>query len=167
MRGISALLLVLLLTGCDESMDRQNRLRTYSSAAGMPNWPSVGEALPLVKGTVSQDDLERARRLREPPPMSLALMQEGRIRYDAYCAACHGLTGAGDGIIVARGFPQPAPFNDPRLMQASAPHLVDVIGKGFGRMFSFSDRVEPTDRWAIVAYIRALQLADSGKTGSP
>jgi len=52
-------------------------------------------------------------------------------------------------------------------MQASARHLVDVIGKGFGRMFSFSDRVEPIDRWAIVAYIRALQLADGSKTRSP
>ena len=90
MRGINALLLVLLLAGCDESMDRQNRLKTYGSASGMPNWPSVGEALPLVKGTVSQDDLERARRLREPPPVSLALLQEGRIRYDAYCAPATG-----------------------------------------------------------------------------
>jgi mono/diheme cytochrome c family protein len=167
MRGIIALLLVLLLAGCDESMDRQNRFKTYGSAAGVPNWPSVGEALPLVKGTVSQGDLQRDREISEPPPVSLALLQDGRTRYDAYCAPCHGLTGAGNGIIVERGFPKPAPLDDPDLMQASAHHLVDVIGQGYGRMFSFSDRVEPKDRWAIVAYIRALQLADSGKAQAP
>jgi hypothetical protein len=70
MRGIIALLLVLLFAGCDESMDRQNRFKTYGSAAGMPNWPSVGEALPLVKGTVSQGNLQRAREISEPPPVS-------------------------------------------------------------------------------------------------
>lgn len=167
MKGIITVLLVLLLAGCDESMDRQNRFKTYGSAAGVPNWPSVGEALPLVKGTVSQGDLQRAGEIRDPPPVSLALLQDGRTRYDAYCAPCHGLTGAGDGIIVERGFPKPAPLDDRDLMQASAQHLVDVIGRGYDRMFSFSDRVEPTDRWAIVAYIRALQLAGSAKAGAP
>jgi mono/diheme cytochrome c family protein len=155
------LLPVLLLVGCDESMDRQNRLKTYGSAANSPNWPAAGEALPRPAGAVAQTDLARERAIAEPPAVSLALLQEGRLRYDAYCAACHGLTGAGDGIVVARGFPKPAPFDDKRLMQASASHLVDVIGQGYGRMYSFSDRVEPQQRWAIVAYMRALQLADN------
>jgi mono/diheme cytochrome c family protein len=99
--------------------------------------------------------------------VSLILLQEGRVRYDAVCAACHGLTGAGDGVVVARGFSKPPALDDSRLMRASARHLVDVIGEGYGRMFSFADRVEPHDRWAIVAYIRALQLADAGKGRSP
>jgi mono/diheme cytochrome c family protein len=167
MRVLAALLVVLLVAGCDESMDRQNRLKTYGDAKGLSNWPAVGEALPLVDGTVAQGDLERARATAEPPPVSLTLLQRGRERYNAYCAACHGLSGAGDGIVVARGFPKPAPFDEPRLMQAPARHLIEVIGRGYGTMFSFADRVDPQDRWAIVAYMRALQLADASKQAPP
>lgn len=164
MRKFCALLLLFALAGCDESMDKQNRLKTYGAAPGISSWPSQGEALPLVKGTVPQGSLERERQTSEPPQMRLGLLLRGRQRYDIYCAACHGLTGAGDGIVVARGFPKPKPFNDPTMMQASAKHLVDVIGQGYGVMYSFSDRVDPKDRWAIAAYIRVLQLADKGGT---
>ena len=167
MNRLALILILLALAGCDESMDHQNRFRTYGSAEGMPGWPSEGEALPLVPGTVAQSDRQRLQEIAEPPAVSLALLQEGRERYDIYCAACHGLTGAGDGIIVARGFPKPESFDHPRIMQASARHLVDVIGQGYRRMFSFADRVEPRQRWAIAAYIRALQMADGGKRGSP
>src|SRR5947209_9169263 len=107
MRWGVAMLLLLLLGACDESLDRQNRLKTYGSAETSANWPGTSEALPLVAGTVAQGDLERARQVAEPPPVSLALLHDGRLRYDAYCAPCHGLTGAGDGIIVGRGFPKP------------------------------------------------------------
>jgi mono/diheme cytochrome c family protein len=159
MRALAALALVLALAACDESMDRQNRMKTYGPSDGTSGWPAEGEALPLVEGTVAQGALERERQVAVPPPVSLALLRRGRDRYDIYCAACHGLTGAGDGIVVARGFPKPAAFTDARVMRASARHMVDVIGQGYGVMYSFSDRVDPRDRWAIVAYIRALQLA--------
>jgi mono/diheme cytochrome c family protein len=157
------LAMLLLVSGCDESMDHQNRLKTYGRAANSPSWPAAGEALPRPAGAVAQSDRAHEQAIATAPAVSLALLEEGRLRYDVYCAACHGLTGAGDGIVVARGFPKPSPFDDKRLMQASAAHLVDVIGQGYGRMYSFSDRVEPQQRWAIVAYIRALQLADSRK----
>ncbi|MBV9992149.1 MAG: cytochrome c [Alphaproteobacteria bacterium] len=146
----AALSVLVLLAGCDdESMDTQNRLRTYAK----------GDARPLVPGTVAQGALERERATLEPPPVGLAFVERGQQRYGIYCAPCHGLAGDGDGIVVARGFPKPRPFGDPRLLQASAADLVDVISHGKGVMYSFSDRVEPRDRWAIVAYIRALQLA--------
>jgi mono/diheme cytochrome c family protein len=160
-------MVLLGLCGCDESMDQQNRFKTYGSADGVPYWPEPGEALPRVPGTVAQSDLQRLAEIATPPAVSLALLQEGRVRYDAVCAACHGLTGAGDGIVVARGFPKPPALDDPRLMQESAQHLVDVIGQGSGRMFSFADRVEPRDRWAVVTYIRALQLAAAGNGRAP
>jgi mono/diheme cytochrome c family protein len=160
MKARLALILVLALAGCDESMDSQNRLKTYGTSQGTSHWPSKGEALPLVQGTVAQGQLERERETTEPPAVSLALLRRGEERYDIYCSACHGLTGAGDGIVVARGFPRPRPFSDPRIAGASAKALVAAIGNGYGVMYSFSDRVDPEDRWAIVAYIRALQLAD-------
>lgn len=167
MRLLATLLLSFALVACNESMDEQNRLKTYGSAEGTANWPSGQEALPLVKGTVAQGALAREHATVTPPPVSLALVRRGRERYDIYCSMCHGLTGAGDGIVVARGFPKPKPFDDPQQMQAPAKALVDAISHGYGTMYDFSDRVEPKDRWAIVAYIRALQLAaKSGKKPS-
>jgi len=159
MKAAALLLLLLGLCSCDESMDRQNRFKTHGSAKGARDWPAEGEALPRVPGTVAQGDLQRLAEIATPPDVSLALLQQGRARYDAFCAPCHGLAGDGDGIVVARGFPKPPAFVEPRLMQAPARQLVEIIGQGSGRMFSFADRVEPRDRWAIVAYIRALQLS--------
>lgn len=160
MRTSPILALLLLLGGCgDESLDKQNRLHTYTPPSGLINWPSQSEALPRVPGTVAQGDVERAREIADPPPVSLALLHRGQERYNIYCAACHGLTGAGDGIVVARGFPRPRPLSDPALAAAPGKHIVDVIGNGFGTMYTFSDRVDPKDRWAIAAYVRALQLA--------
>jgi mono/diheme cytochrome c family protein len=164
-RAIAVLLLALLLAGCDESLDHQNRFKTLGRS-DLTGWPAEGEALMPVPGTVAQGDLERARQVDEPQAVSLALLREGRVRYDVYCASCHGLTGAGDGIVVQRGFPKPAPLDDKRLLEASASRMVDVIGSGYGKMFGFADRVDPQQRWAIVAYIRALQLAEIGKPRS-
>lgn len=158
-----ALFLILALSACGESMDRQNRLKTYGSAKGLPHWPAESEELPLVQGTVAQGELQRERVLDVPPAVSLSLLERGHQRYDIYCAACHGLSGGGDGIIVARGFPGPKPFESPDQLKLPAKALVDAISNGYGKMYAFSDRVEPRDRWAIAVYIRALQLAARGK----
>ncbi len=112
---------------------------------------------------MAQGTLRYERQTKEAPPVSLALLQRGHQRYDIYCSVCHGLTGAGNGIVVARGFPKPRPFTDPAVMRESAQQLVDIIGSGTGTMYGFYDRVEPKDRWAIAAYIRALQLAGTGR----
>lgn len=157
------LLLVLFLAGCGESMDKQNRLKTYGQAKGIAGWPAEGEALPRVKGTVAQGDIAREQQLLAPPPVSMALLKRGHERYDIYCSACHGLSGEGDGIVVARGFPKPRPFDDPSQMNLSARDLVASISNGYEKMYSFSDRVEPRDRWAIAAYVRALQLSRTSK----
>lgn len=166
MRKLAALVMIMALAGCGESMDRQNRLKTYGEAGGLaPGWPAQGEAMVPPAGTVSQSAAARDRALATPPPVNAALLERGHQRYDIYCAPCHGLTGAGNGIIVARGFPRPKDFGDPDQRQADAHRLLDAISKGYGRMYSFSDRVEPADRWAIIAYIHALQLAGTGKEG--
>lgn len=159
MRCFAILLLTLTLLGCDESMDQQNRTKTYGTAGGLANWPSSGEAVPLVEGTVAQGELDRVQDLTRPPVASRQLLARGRERYEIYCAPCHGLTGGGDGFIVERGFPAPKPFTNARTLAMPAADLIDIIGRGKGVMYGFSDRVEPKDRWAIIAYIRALQLA--------
>jgi mono/diheme cytochrome c family protein len=95
--------------------------------------------------------------LAAKPPMTLALVQRGRERFNIFCSECHGFGGDADGMVVQRGFPRPPSFHEARLVAAPDEHFVDVITHGYGAMYSYADRVPPADRWAIAAYIRALQ----------
>lgn len=94
-----------------------------------------------------------------PVKLTPALMARGRERFEAMCAECHDRTGSGNGMVVLRGFPQPPSYHVPRLRNAPIGHFFDVITNGYGVMYSYATRVEPEDRWAIAAYIRALQLS--------
>ncbi len=98
-----------------------------------------------------------------PVPLTRDLMVRGRERFDIYCAVCHDGAGTGQGMVVARGFPAPPSFHIDRLRQAPVGHFFDVITHGYGAMYSYADRVEPADRWAITAYIRALQLSQNAR----
>ena len=93
-----------------------------------------------------------------PIAVTKEVVQRGRERYEIYCTACHGLTGNGDGMIVRRGFRRAASFNDDRLRQAPVGHFFDAITNGWGAMPSYSAQIPVDDRWAIIAYVRALQL---------
>jgi mono/diheme cytochrome c family protein len=86
-------------------------------------------------------------------------LKRGRERYDIFCSACHGLTGQGDGIVVRRGFRRAASFHDDRLRQAPVGHFFDAVTNGWGAMPSYATQIPVQDRWAIIAYIRALQLS--------
>ena len=155
------LAIALALAGCeDQSMTRQNRYATYGPAA---LFPDGAEAQPLPDGVVAQGDLARAAEIAKPPQVDARLLAHGRERYDIYCSACHGLSGKGDGMVVRRGFPAPPSYHSARLRAAPAQHFFDVISNGYGVMYSYAARVEPRDRWAIVAYIRALQEAQNAK----
>ena len=94
-----------------------------------------------------------------PFPVTRQVLTRGRERFDIYCSPCHGLAGDGDGMIVQRGFRAPPSLHLDRLRTAPAGHFFDLITNGLGAMYPFSDRISPRDRWAIVAYIRALQLS--------
>lgn len=94
-----------------------------------------------------------------PLPVTLALLARGRERFNIYCAPCHSRAGDGDGMIVRRGFPPPPSYHTDRLRAAPDSHFYDVISNGYGVMYPYADRINPGDRWAIVAYIRALQLS--------
>lgn len=141
-------------------MAEQPKLKPYSSAEAFDQ-NAAARAIPF--GTVARDEPERIAALRTPPKVGAALLDRGRAQYEIYCTPCHGLAGRGDGIIVDRGFPPPPSFLEPRLRAAPADHFVDVITHGWGVMYSYAARVEPRDRWAIAAYIRALQLAGAGE----
>lgn len=94
-----------------------------------------------------------------PVPVTKELVERGRERYNIYCIVCHGPVGNGDGMVVRRGFPQPPTYHDDRLRNAPVGHFFDVITNGWGKMGSYAYQVQPADRWAIVAYIRALQVS--------
>ena len=96
-----------------------------------------------------------------PIPLTRQLLERGHERFDIFCSPCHGRTGYGDGMIVQRGFKAPPSFHSDRLRQAPAGHFFDVITNGFGVMYDLSDRIRVDDRWAIVAYVRALQQSQN------
>jgi mono/diheme cytochrome c family protein len=96
-----------------------------------------------------------------PVPVTKELIDRGEERYNIFCIACHGPTGNGDGMIVRRGFSQPPTYNDDRLRNAPVGHFYDVITNGWGKMNSYAHQVPVADRWAIVAYIRALQISQN------
>ena len=96
-----------------------------------------------------------------PIPVSKELVDRGQDRYNIYCIVCHGAVGGGDGMVVRRGYPQPPTYHDDRLRNAPVGHFYDVITNGWGRMNSYAAQVQPADRWAIVAYIRTLQISQN------
>lgn len=159
-RAATIIGLALLLAGCGLTMTEQRKYKTYAPATV---WSDGTSARPLPAGTVAQGDVARAAAASTPPPVTDALLARGRERFGIYCAPCHGLAGDGDGIIVAHGFPRPPSYHLDRLLAAPAPHFVDVITHGYGAMYAYADRVGPHDRWAIAAYIRALQLSRRAK----
>ena len=99
-----------------------------------------------------------------PIPVTEDVVKRGRERYDIFCSACHGFTGNGDGMVVRRGFRRAASFNDDRLRQAPVGHFFDAMTNGWGAMPSYASQVPVQDRWAIIAYIRALQESQSNLT---
>lgn len=98
-----------------------------------------------------------------PFPVTKVVLDRGKERYEIYCTPCHGRTGAGDGMIVRRGFSQPPTYHQARLREAPVGHFFDVMTNGYGAMYPFASKISPEDRWAIVAYIRALQLSQNAQ----
>jgi mono/diheme cytochrome c family protein len=91
-------------------------------------------------------------------PELAELIHRGQARYNIYCIVCHGQLGYGDGMIVQRGFPAPPSYHSDKLLHhVPLGHFYDVISNGYGAMFSYAERITPADRWAIAAYIKALQ----------
>jgi mono/diheme cytochrome c family protein len=158
--------LFLALAGCRQDMHDQPK---YKPLAASKFFKDGLSARPIVEGTVARghldDDVElftgktAAGKLVDqmPVPVTAALVARGRERFDIYCSPCHDRTGSGNGMVVRRGFKQPPSYHIDRLRQAPVGHFYDVMTNGFGAMPDYRAQIEPADRWAIVAYIRALQ----------
>jgi len=97
----------------------------------------------------------------QAPALTPALLERGQERFRIFCTPCHSELGDGHGMIVHRGFPPPPSYHTQRLRDAPVQHFYDVITNGYGAMYPFADRVQPADRWAIAAYIRALQRSQN------
>jgi mono/diheme cytochrome c family protein len=128
-----------------------------------PRYKRGGEA-PLFKDGVAERQppagavaITDPEAMPPPPAVTAALLDRGRERYTIFCAPCHGARGAGDGMVVRRGFPAPPSYTEKRLQEADDAHFLDVITHGWGVMYPYADRLSPSDRQAVVAYIRVLQ----------
>ena len=171
---MAAMTALPLLAGCTRdfrfqpvSMWNESRVKPFEPSPLSPN-ESSARTPPI--GTVARGELHRkdpmyagrqgkALLTKSPIPVTPEMLQRGQERYNTFCSPCHGLAGDGDGMIVRRGFPHPPSYHEARLRAAPARHLFDVITNGYGIMYPYDQRVALADRWAIVAYIRALQLS--------
>ena len=148
----SALLLAALLsTGCYGEMNDQPRLRWLAPSSFFADGAS---ARVPPGGTVAREQADDSR-----PVLTEQLVARGRERFNINCMPCHGPEAQGNGSVVQHGFPAPPSFMQERLLKAPDSHFYGAMTNGYGRMFPYADRVTPADRWAIAAYIRALQLS--------
>jgi hypothetical protein len=167
LRWASLILGALLLAACQQQMADQPRYQPLQRSTFFGDERS---ARPLPPGTVARGELRLDDALSTgkvngvlvsqlPVPLSLALLERGRERFDIFCSPCHSRLGDGDGMIPRRGFRHPPSYHTDRLRQEPIGHFFDVMTNGFGGMPSYADQVPLHDRWAIAAYIRALQLS--------
>ncbi len=168
---ILALSLLLLAAGCRQNMHDQHKVKTLGDS---PFFADGQGARPLPAHTVPQGDrrvgsaysgLDAANRPLGtlPVPLTRELLVRGRERYDVFCSPCHDKLGTGRGMIVRRGYKQPSSYHVERLRNAPAGYFVNVITEGFGVMPSYAPQVPVEDRWAIAAYIRALQYSQNAR----
>jgi mono/diheme cytochrome c family protein len=163
-------ILCLSLVGagaCRQDMHNQPKYRGLRASEFFADGSS---ARPLVEGTIArgtlQDDeafftgmVDKVTVKELPFPVDEAVLNRGQERFNIYCSPCHDRTGSGNGLVVQRGYRQPPSYHIERLRQADVGHFFDVITNGFGVMPDYKAQIAPRDRWAIVAYIRALQLS--------
>ena len=181
---------LLFASGCRQDMQDQPRMKPFRSTPffsnGLSSRPPVTGTVPrgflradkafftgkkdkatTTSGATATSSAPGGQQASYPDDIEefpLAITQEtvarGRERYEIFCSACHGFTGNGDGMIVRRGFRRAASFHTEALRQAPVGHYFDAITNGWGAMPSYAPQIPPGDRWAIIAYIRALQVSN-------
>jgi mono/diheme cytochrome c family protein len=163
---------LVAVSGCRQDMHNQPKYRPLRGTAFFADGSS---ARPLVEGTVARGTLQEDQAfftgktgnatVKELPfPVDAAVLARGQERFNIYCTPCHDGTGSGRGMVVQRGYKQPPSFHDERLRNADAGYFFDVMTNGFGSMPDYRMQIAARDRWAVVAYIRALQLSQHAAT---
>jgi mono/diheme cytochrome c family protein len=160
-------LLMLSASACRQDMHDQPK---YIPLRESTFFNDARSARPFVQGTIARGQLHEDTLLYTgkvngadatifPFAVDDAVMARGQQRFNIYCSPCHGRTGLGDGMVVRRGYRRPPSYLDDRLLNAPVGHFFDVISNGFGAMPDYAAQIRVQDRWAIIAYIRALQLS--------
>jgi cytochrome c553 len=162
--------LALLTLGCRQDMHDQPKVEPLEASTVFGNGAA---SRPMIEGTVARGQLFEDQVLYTgrttddqfastlPLPLTRDLLDRGQTRYDAFCSPCHGRLGDGLGMVVQRGFKRPNSFHDQRLVDSPVGYYFDVMTNGFSQMSSYAAQISPADRWAIAAYIKALQLSQS------
>lgn len=165
------MLCLVSMAGCGMNMRDQFRYEPYERSTFFADDQSSRQP---VANTVARGQLQSDAQLYTgkdgdqmidtlPIGVNADVLARGQQRYNVFCAPCHGLAGDGNGVVVQRGFPAPPSLHQDRLRDAPVGHYFDVITNGFGRMYPYDYRIPVEDRWAIVAYIRALQLSQNAR----
>lgn len=158
----------LLASGCRQDMHDQPKYEPLEASEVFADGRSSRQPVvgTVARGLLLNDPIFETGRdaddlfvVDSPMPVDHDLLKRGRGRYDAYCSVCHGRTGDGLGMVVKRGFKQPTSFHEDRLRESPVGYFFDVMTNGFGQMSSYSAQLPPADRWAIAAYVKALQLS--------
>jgi hypothetical protein len=165
---VSLILFPLLLAGCRQDMHDQPKYIPLRPSSFFADGRS---ARPLPEGTVARGHLDDdtlfytgkgpdGKPANEFPfPVTKDVILRGQQRFNIYCTPCHDRTGSGDGMVVQRGYRRPPTYHSDRLRQVPNGYIFDVITEGFGAMPDYAQQISPADRWAIVSYVRALQLS--------
>jgi mono/diheme cytochrome c family protein len=171
------------LSGCEKGLHEMYDQAKYKPLTptqlfddGNSSRPQVPGSVPYSGGALAGTSSGRNARLEaeaasatpsvNPLPIDDGLLERGREQFNIFCAPCHSRAGDGDGMVARRGFPSPPSYHLARLRDAPDSHFYDVISQGYGAMYPYADRIAPEDRWAIVAYIRALQLSQHAPSAS-
>jgi len=167
-RAIPVFVAMLLCTACRQDMHDQPK---YKPLAASTFFPDGRSARPIPAHTIARDELNDNDIIHTggsngdfvdtiPIPVNLSLLQRGHEQYDIFCSPCHGRLGDGQGMVAQRGFHFPKNFDSDRLREVPPGYIFQVISNGYGGMGDYADQIpDPNDRWAIVAYLRALQLS--------
>jgi len=175
-RAAMAAAMLVALTGAAACRQDMHDGPRYKPLQQSDIFADKRSARPIIEGTIARGFLHEddvfytgmqagAPVEKIPMPLTEAVVARGKERFDIYCSPCHGVAGDGDGMIVKRGYKQPTSYHDPRLRNERAGYFFDVMTRGFGQMPDYAAQVSPRDRWAIVAYIRALQLSQHAAVG--
>jgi cytochrome c553 len=162
---------LLFAAGCRQDMQDEPKFFPQRSTTFYPDGRSVR---PQVEGTVARGQLHEDTYFYTgmvagkegdlmPFPVTMEVLQRGQERFNVYCSACHSRVGNGEGMIVDRGYKPAGNFHDTRLMAAPLGHFFNVMSNGYGAMPDYAAQLTPADRWAVAAYIRALQLSQAAK----